>query len=530
MRSVGASKVALSSISSQNLWKQTGRLDNGSEFFRFEDRKGSGFLLSPTHEEEITQLVADEVHSYRDLPIRAYQIGRKYRDELRPRGGLLRGREFIMKDLYTFDVNEPRAIETYNQVRNAYNNFFDELKVPYLVANADSGAMGGDLSHEYHFPNHSGEDEVISCDTCDLVRNEELVDMPETIVVSYNIEPTSAETDQTSLQKLNLNTWFGVSKDELGLVEIVVPETYEVNHYAVKALVSDLDSSGARVWKVNQPDDSPEYSSTLKDAGHQDKENTSNPYRLVIFDHRISQSDRQAFLANVKSDYPPLSSKYDLRTIEPAPSSSTPLRLTKFVDGDTCPKCHTGKLKVQKAIEVGHTFHLGTRYSDPLNALIAAPSSETDNSSEKQPLVPIQMGCHGIGISRLISALASCLLDSTGLNWPRVIAPFEVIIIPGKDHEESAINVYDQLLQSGLRHPSAHTSDDYIDAVLDDRSDKRFSWKLKDADLVGYPIVVLLGRDFDKGMVEVQCRRLGVKENVQVENLREFVLALLKEL
>ena len=176
MRRLGASKVSLSSLSSEELWQRSGRLDKGrsSELLRLEDRKGAKYLLSPTHEEEITTIIAHTVHSYKDLPLRLYQISRKYRDEPRPRQGLLRGREFLMKDLYTFDATEHAARETYELVREAYVAFLEDLKLPYIVARADSGNMGGTLSHEYHFASSSGEDTIISCDTCNYSINEEL--------------------------------------------------------------------------------------------------------------------------------------------------------------------------------------------------------------------------------------------------------------------------------------------------------------------------------------------------------------------
>ncbi|KAJ4307454.1 hypothetical protein N0V94_009721, partial [Neodidymelliopsis sp. IMI 364377] len=176
MESIGASKTSLSSITTEELWKQSGRYSANSELLRLKDRKDSGFLLSPTHEEEITALVASIVHSYKDLPLRLYQTGRKYRDERRPRQGLLRAKEFMMKDLYTFDATVEAGLETYKAVRQAYKNLFDELKLPYLVADADSGNMGGKLSHEYHFVSPKGEDNVWSCSSCDYVANEELVE------------------------------------------------------------------------------------------------------------------------------------------------------------------------------------------------------------------------------------------------------------------------------------------------------------------------------------------------------------------
>ena len=176
MQRLGASKVSLSSLSSEELWQRSGRLDKGrsSELLRLEDRKGVKYLLSPTHEEEITTIIANSVQSYKELPLRLYQVSRKYRDEPRPRQGLLRGREFLMKDLYTFDATEEQARKTYEDVRKAYVAFLEELRLPYLTARADSGNMGGSLSHEYHFASSQGEDTIIECSECDYSINEEL--------------------------------------------------------------------------------------------------------------------------------------------------------------------------------------------------------------------------------------------------------------------------------------------------------------------------------------------------------------------
>ncbi|MCJ1327491.1 hypothetical protein MMC10_004160 [Thelotrema lepadinum] len=377
MRKLGASKISLSSLSSEDSWRKSGRLQDGrSELFQVEDRKGSQFLLAPTHEEDITTLVGGLVQSYKDLPLRLYQIGRKYRDEPRPRQGLLRTREFVMKDLYTFDVSKNQALSTYETVRAAYYAFFDEFKVPYLVADADSGSIGGDISHEYHIASAKGEDSVYTCTSCGFVVNEEKL------------------VDDSSLNK---------------------------------------------------------------------------------------------------------------------------------EDGTcSCPKC-SSMMKSVTTIELGHTFYLGTKYSKPLGAHVEAKASETvtvgDASKDRQVTAstPIEMGCHGIGVSRLIAGMTNVLSDGKGLNWPRVIAPFETIIISSSSTEKPATDLLDQLSHSA-------------DTVLDDR-DQSLIWKMKDADLIGYPVLVILGRAWAKeGKCEVQCRRLGVREDVAPEILPGFVHSLLDKL
>lgn len=470
MTSIGASKVSLSHISTQELWKQTGRYSGNSELLHVKDRKGTRFLLAPTHEEEITALVANMVHSYKDLPLRLYQTGRKYRDERRPRQGLLRTKEFMMKDLYTFDASHDKALETYKDVCRAYVNLFNELKIPYLVADADSGNMGGKLSHEYHFVSEKGEDNVWSCSSCDYVANEELVEK----------KPPAGQGSNTSLD--NTLQFRGITLDRKSVVNIIVPrpETMEPSHskspswddistyvnlHAVKRAVPSLDTGIE--------------AKTLHDL--LSELSSSAPERLV---HDQS-------LAAVDGD-----SIGDITPTQP---------------GAPCPRCPTGHLSVQKAIEVGHTFHLGTRYSDPLSALVAVPDAKEQQA--------IHMGCHGIGVSRLIGSIASLLSDAQGLNWPRAVAPFEAIfMMTPQVAEADATALYDALRSKG------------VDAVLDDR-EKRLGWKLQDADLIGYPVILVLGKTWrQSAAVEVQCRRLGVKKVVPGDALADEVEALLAQL
>ncbi|KAF2496030.1 class II aaRS and biotin synthetase [Lophium mytilinum] len=472
MRSIGASKVSLSSITSEDLWRRSGRYSEDSELLRLKDRKESGFLLSPTHEEEITALAAAIVKSYKDLPLRVYQISRKYRDERRPRQGLLRAKEFLMKDLYTFDYSTEMALTTYESVRKAYAAFFNELKIPYLVADADSGAMGGTLSHEYHYVSPLGEDHVISCNACDYVANEELAEKGG----NYSSDPG-----------LPITTWRGIGKDGCPVaVYIPAPPSAtggqlsakwpdHLNLHAVSDAYPDLDTT------IEEP---------LKDSFF-------NTRKVVhIIDRRLS------FL-------PELIPREDGTVIVTShPKTDIPLDLTRIQPNDPCPRCSDGTLNVQRAIEVGHTFHLGTRYSEPLEATVNVPL---------QGLVALQMGCHGIGMSRLIAAVASRKATESGLGWPRAIAPFECVIIPAKGAEEDAEKLYDEL------------SGD-IDTILDDRpiKDFNFAWKMGDADLIGYPVSIRLGRGWkQEKKVEIECKAAGVRLNVEFAGVKQTVVELL---
>jgi prolyl-tRNA synthetase len=457
--------------------------------FGFHDRKDAKFLLSPTHEEEITSLVASTVQSYKDLPLRLYQIGRKFRDEARPRQGLLRGREFTMKDLYTFDITEQQARQTYEEVRQAYRAFLDELKLPYLVAEADSGNIGGTLSHEYHFVSAKGEDNVISCSSCGYTINDELaitlVDQPDQVSIEH---------------KKDLSRWIGLTKDRNSLVTAWFPTTTqqnsgkestrnEINPNVIKALVPDIDLSvenPLEIWdKIN-----PRHEATGT--------RSSSAQIIEINDERLPLSTSTFTSLQQKTQPHELllpSGKFNCVQFQLRPrKNGKSMQLTRTLTGDPCQKCGDGKVTVDRAIEVGHTFHLGTRYSLPLSATFV------DSNDVRQT---IEMGCHGIGVSRLVGAIASMLSDAKGLNWPAAIAPFSAVVVPANGNEDAAEDVAKKLLLNG------------VDAVLDDRK-RPMGWKLNDADLVGYPLIVVLGRAWKtEGKVEVQCRRLGIKEEVQ---------------
>ena len=464
MLHLGASKVSLSSISSQDLWQRSGRFQvRDSEFFKLHDRKGAKYLLAPTHEEEITTIVSQAVHSYKDLPLRLYQISRKYRDEARPRQGLLRGREFVMKDLYTFDSNEQQARATYDDVRKAYGAFLTELGLRYLSPQADSGDMGGSLSHEYHFVSSKGEDTIIGCDSCDNLINEELY------AGQYNFTHGPA-TAKSSEHEMAYQTWDGYSKDGTTVVTMCIPRgEFQINIHAAKRLFPDLDTSF-----------------------HADNDTSIRrpTTRLAFRDPRIPLDVVSQL---VESRNPP------------TPVEKAPFLLTKAREGDPCPRCDSGKLTLSRAIEIGHTFHLGQRYSVPLEANVL-------DVNNKQ--IAIQMGCHGIGVSRLIGAVASLLADNKGLNWPTVIAPFNIVIVAvGDVPSEDVESMYDSLDQTTA-----------LDVMIDDR-ERSIGWKLSDADLIGYPFIVIMGKAWTSNrLVELQCRRLGVKEQIQAHQLGQTIL------
>ncbi|KAL9007190.1 MAG: hypothetical protein Q9188_000124 [Gyalolechia gomerana] len=530
---LGASKVSLSSISTPDLWKRSCRYkDDHPELFQLEDRRGAKFLLSPTHEEEITALVGGIVKSYKQLPLLLYQTSRKYRDEPRPRQGLLRTREFLMKDLYTFDVTPERALVTYRRVRKAYDNFFNELRIRFVIARAASGDIGGSLSHEYHIPTTSGEDTLIQCGSCTYAANEEWV--PENAVI---------ERVERSIEEWGpYQSWFGVTRDRGCLVEAILPRNIrsgenlsleprkgQINPHLIKSIYPELDLSIERPLSVFI-----EYWKEKRGSSpRRDPEISSQPQLIRIYDYRVPQG----FIENHGSGgFTTLADTGLLEIVgSRVQADQKSLNLARVQTGDECPNCGERDLEVLQTLELGHTFHLGQRYSKPMNAKFAvAPNPPTNHRALVQQgqdqNVAVEpgkewfyMGCHGIGISRMIAAVADSLADGRGLIWPRVMAPYEAVILATEEHEVAAEEIWDLLTQQ-------QGGTDRVEAVLDDRN-KSLGWKLKDADLIGFPIVIVLGSTFRKEkLCEVSTRRLGLKENIMIKNLREYIGSKLAEI
>lgn len=447
-----------------------------------------------------------------------------------------------MKDLYTFDYSIASALETYHQVRAVYRKFFDELKMPYVVADADSGDMGGNLSHEFHFPTPNGEDNIISCSSCSYAANEELAEGAIRPGVDSDGASTTSVTDESS-KSLNKATsvlqpqvWRGISRDRLTLINVWflasshLSDHPDISLHAVKSALPELDTS------VEDP--IPFWAKSSTDP------TLSKSLRLVnLVDCRLprhlrvdieSQNPRLTFWPKHLSNQLP---SIKMEALSQDPVTRRPLNLLRIQDGDPCARCATGTLRVQKAIEMGHTFYLGTRYSEPLNAAVTVPrhllkdgdldpatTAERGDTSLNQK-VPMQMGCYGIGISRMIAAVADNLADEKGLNWPRVMAPFEAVVVPAKGLDDAASEVYD-VLSSCTTRPHGPR----LDVVLDDRAES-FPWKMRDADLVGYPVIIIAGRRWkDERMCEIQCRRLNIREERPLDQLPAFVESLLNKL
>lgn len=442
-----------------------------------------------------------------------------------------------MKDLYTFDYSVSEALKTYEAVKIAYKELFDELKIPYLVAAADSGNMGGSLSHEYHFISPKGEDQVVSCSRCDLVYNEELADGKThrffepglSASPGFNTGDSAFEGGPT----ISTGMWMAISHDSNTIVrawypkfsmknDATEPVERHINSHAVKAIATaagiDLDLS------VEKP--LARWTKHVKS----NKSSTQKPRVLDLYDSHVRPYQRPP-LSDLLQEVGCTASDIEYSKLDEFPETCNELSLVRVHDGDDCSQCLTGSLTSHSAVELGHTFYLGTRYSEVLNASVSVKSELLESTfgfrppkpskeSQEERIVPMQMGCHGIGVSRMISAVANRLADSKGLNWPRAIAPYEVVVVPGKGLENVADQVYDNLIADGAS----------LDVILDDR-DKGMGWKLGDADMIGYPIIVVVGNGWKKKQtLEVQCRRLGIKEDVSLGGLRTFVQSLLAQL
>ncbi|KAL5594553.1 uncharacterized protein BROUX77_007900 [Berkeleyomyces rouxiae] len=510
MQSVGGTRLGMSAISSKELWVKSGRYQAmAPETFQFQDRKDSSYLLGPTHEEEVTNLVSKTVKSYKELPLRLYQITNKYRDELRPRNGLLRGREFIMKDMYSFDIDTASALKTYEEVRSAYVKFFSHIKVPFLVAEASTGDMGGSLSHEFHVESSLGEDTIISCSSCDYVVNDELAEtrLPEPEEVLPHVDSTE------------VRVWRGITKDHKTLVNawyvnLAPGVESRVNHHVIKSLIPDLDAG--------IEDALPFWKKALEKSG-EDAQDASVLKVVNLVDFRLGSSfaskldPRMTFHESID----PTNAIFTSENITNLNSGSDTslLNLIRVQSGDHCPRCTSGHLNLVKTLELGHTFHLGTRYSEPMGATVNLPAIVSP-SGKDTPGVPMQMGCFGIGVTRIIGAIAEIMTDARGLRWPAAIAPFQVAVVVDKTIVDEGARIYDGL--AAVAHCDSLGRNSFLDVVLDDRN-LSIPWKLKDADLVGYPVLVVIGKAFrERGQCEVQCRSLGVKETKSVDELPAY--------
>lgn len=507
MDRAGGQEVLMPIIQPQELWERTGRWTvYGDEMFRLHDRHGRGFALGPTHEEIITTLVDAEVHSYRDLPLMLYQVQNKYRDEIRPRFGLMRGREFIMKDLYSFDADYEGLDISYRKMYSAYQAIFDRMALSYRVVEADSGAIGGNESHEFMVLADSGECTVLYCEECDYAANIEKA-------IFKEIEKANDAEVLKPLQK--------VATPGLKTIQDLVRELGIPENRQVKTLM--YFSDGEVVAVILRGD---------RDLNEIKLKNFLNSNQLFMADE---QSVRDLCAAGFGSLGPiGLGTKIYVDT-EAARLQNfscgcnedgfhymnanmgrdfVPTAVGDFknaAEGDPCPDCGN-MMRAVKGIEVGHVFKLGTKYSEALQA------TYRNTDGEEKHMV---MGCYGIGVSRTMAAAVEQNYDADGIIWPMPIAPYQVIIIPVNTQKEAqmkaAEDIYLELINLGL------------EVVLDDR-DERAGVKFKDADLIGIPIKITIGpKSLQENQVEVKKRWESTVERVEITRVGDFVKDIVKE-
>ncbi len=487
MNRAGAQELLMPMVQPASLWEESGRWDiYGKELLRFTDRNNRASCLGPTHEEVITDLVRMNVQSYKQLPLNLYQIQTKYRDEARPRFGLMRGREFIMKDAYSFDATDKGAEESYRKMNLAYQRIFERCGLRFRAVEADSGAIGGNFSHEFMVLADTGEDTIVTCKKCPYAANMEKATC--VVASTSDAEPKELTKIETpGKRKVKVVCEFLDIKPE----QLVKTLIYMVNDKPVAVLlrgdheveeVKLANTLGVSDEDIRMADDKEVYDATGTPSGY------LGPIGLdiqVIADSEVAAMVNFAVGANEKN-FHVLNCNMG-RDFTPTKNGD----VRKVTSGDKCVVCG-GNLTLTKGIEVGHIFKLGTKYSAMMNATFL------DDNSKEQPFI---MGCYGIGVSRVVAAAIEQNNDKDGIIFPTPIAPMQVIILnlSLKDEgiTEAANSLYTTLLENN------------IEVLLDDR-DERPGVKFKDADLIGIPFRVTVGKSFSKdGMIEIRTRANG---------------------
>ncbi|OFI06917.1 proline--tRNA ligase [Clostridium acetireducens DSM 10703] len=501
----GAQELLASAILPSELWKESGRWEVfGPEMFKLKDRNDREFCLGPTHEEVFTDIARNEIKSYKQLPLNLYQIQTKYRDERRPRFGVMRSREFIMKDAYSFDKDEKGLDVSYKKMYEAYNRIFERCGLKCSCVEADSGAMGGAGSAEFMVKSDIGEDEIVFCTQCDYAANiEKAPSKPELgekeeLNALAKFETPNVRTIEELIKFFNTTPKkFAktlIYKADDKVVAVMVRGDREVNEVKV---VNEI--GGAISFEM--ANESLVKKATSAEVGFAGPIGIKVDFLLV--DKEIVNMYNFIVGAN-ETGYHYTNVNYG-RDFEGIVGD-----FRKVVEGDTCPKCGK-KLTIARGIEVGHIFKLGTKYSESMNAVFL------DENGETKPLV---MGCYGIGVTRTLAAVIEQNNDENGILWPVSIAPYKVIVIPvvSKNNEQMSIaeDIYNKLSQNG------------IDVLLDDRNE-RAGVKFKDADLIGIPIKIIVGKKINEGMVELKFRNENLSEDVEIENIVNKIIKKLKK-
>ncbi|MFX4234517.1 proline--tRNA ligase [Aliarcobacter butzleri] len=508
MDEAGANEVQFGFVTPLTLWQESGRATTmGAEMLRFKDRKNGEFVLSPTNEEAVVNMVKNRITSYKDLPLHLYQINTKFRDEARPRFGLMRGREFLMKDGYSFHSSEEDLVREFNLMEATYKKIYTKLGLDFRVVAADSGAIGGSGSKEFHVIADSGEDTLVVCDSCDYGANIEAATRKSK---TYSFERKS---DSKKIHTPNYKTieevanFLNISKEQT-IKAVIKKAIYEEKTQIVIFFVrgSDELEETKACNAVNALELIDASEDDIKEAGlvvgYCGVFNLPSNINFII-DLELKDEIGLACGAN-EEDYHLVNT--DLSTLKDVKYYD----LIAVQEGDIC-ACCGGKLSYTKGIEAGHIFQLGTKYSSAMNA------NFLDENGKAKPFI---MGCYGIGVSRLVAAVIEQNHDDKGCIWTKATAPFmvDIIVSNSKKEEEAKVGeeLYSKLKQAG------------ISTILDDRINARFGFKMSDFELLGFPYAVVIGKKLEDGLVEIVDRKTLEKIDVKVDEVISKILELVK--
>lgn len=508
---IGCQELLMPTVQPASLWEESGRWrEYGKELLRIKDRKENEFCLGPTHEEVITDVVRQDIKSYKDMPVNYYQIQTKFRDEIRPRFGLMRGREFIMKDAYSFDVDDEKSTESYWLMYEAYKRIFARCGLEFRPVEADSGAIGGTFTHEFHVLAGSGEDLILSCNNCEYAANVERCELPEPEAVEAREADPPVKVDTPGQKTIDeISSFLKVEPasciktlvyrtDEGELVGALISGDRELNETALRneinavemELVTDSETFAKYNLKpgflgpIDWPEDIPLYADSV-----------------------VMGMDQAVVGANEVDAH--------LTGVVPAahikPTKVLPLRLAR--ENDPCPRCSGGTFTAYRGIEVGHVFKLGCKYSESMGA------TYLDANGKEKPMV---MGCYGIGVGRTMAAAIEQNNDKDGIIWPVQIAPFHVNLLNLDIKDETVCETVNKLYND-LRARG-------VDVLIDDTAN-RPGPKFKDADLIGLPVQITVGaRSLKQGNVEFKTRHNGEKQNVALADAVNAVVEALQGL
>ena len=501
MNAKGAQEISCALLVPAELWQESGRWDvMGPEMFRLKDRNGRDYCLGPTHEETFTHIVRNEITSYKQLPLNLYQIETKFRDERRPRFGVMRTRNFTMKDAYSFDADQEGLDKSYDDMFDAYTRIFARCELDNSPVQADSGAMGGSASAEFMVKSEVGEDEIVFCSGCDYAANIEKA-------TSVNHEASTEEMKEMSeIETPNVHTieelqdFFKMDAGQFAktliyyadgkTVAVVVRGDRDVNETKVANAIG-----GAVEFELASED-------TIKavtgaEVGFAGPIGIKADY-LFIDQEVVDQ--RNVIVGANKTGYHIQNANFgrdfegqvgDFRNVQ---------------EGDKCPKCGQ-PLEIMRGVEVGHIFKLGTKYSESMGATFL------DQNGKSQPII---MGCYGIGVERTVAAVIEQHHDENGIIWPLALAPYHVVVVPvnvkKEEHLENAEKIYNELQAAG------------VEVLLDDRNE-RAGFKFKDSDLLGIPMRITVGKDIVDGKVEFKLRKEADKEIISVDEVLDRVKA-----